>query len=363
MTLYGIAIVSIIIIILIAILIYASGNSSSPPNVSFSAPIHQIFVTNKGSDSVSAINATNYTVVKTINGFSGPSAIIISPDGTQAFVTNSGNDTISIINTATDLLVKNIMVGPNPSGIAFSPNGAFAYITNNNGGLNSTVSVINTTTDLVVNTIPLEYEAQGKVIPSSGAEGISVSPNGTQIFVAVPGTGAVAIINALSNKVVNYIWLYYFDSSLRTYIGHRPYGIVFSPDGTKAFISTSDASEVYVINATTDMLAKNISGLGNSDPYGSEIAISPNGVQVFVTNVSSVSHSPNGTISAINTTTYKIIRTISVAPPYGIVASPSGAQIVTTDPSGDSISIINTTNYTTIKTIGVGVEPTGIAIT
>jgi YVTN family beta-propeller protein/VCBS repeat-containing protein len=143
----------------------------------------QVYVANRISNNVSVISTTNntYSVVKTISGFSQPSSVAVSTDGSRVHVVNTGNATVSVIDTNTGQLVdtkpnlpgtQSISVGSSPSSVALSPDGSLAYVAN---GLD-TISVIDTKTNTVVRTVAIDPNA-----PETGGHVIAVS--GTHIYV------------------------------------------------------------------------------------------------------------------------------------------------------------------------------------
>ena len=71
-----------------------------------------------------------------------------------AYITNAGNNTVSVINVATNTVSATIPVGNQPEGISVSPDGTKVYVANESSSSN-TVSVINTATNTVSATIPV----------------------------------------------------------------------------------------------------------------------------------------------------------------------------------------------------------------
>jgi YVTN family beta-propeller protein len=138
----------------------------------------QIFVSNEDSTTVSVINP-NLGIVKTIDGFSGPDGIAVTPDFKFAYVTNTNNATVSVIDLTTLTIVATINVGNDPNRIAITPNGLKAYVTNSSS---STVSVINTTTNMVSTTITLPTTAPDLTTPTP--QDVAITPDGTKAYVA-----------------------------------------------------------------------------------------------------------------------------------------------------------------------------------
>jgi DNA-binding beta-propeller fold protein YncE len=92
---------------------------------------------------ISVIETSSNTVVETINGFSGPFTIAITPDGRYAYVTNyntlyagsdftdftAGQGTVNIIDLTENLVLSpTIVVGQSPDAIAITPSGKHAYV-------------------------------------------------------------------------------------------------------------------------------------------------------------------------------------------------------------------------------------------
>ena len=78
----------------------------------------------------------------------------VTPDGTKAYVSNIGNvdgTTVSVINATNDTVIKTITVGVVPEGVAVTPDGGKVYVANSDS---NSESVISTTTDTVIATIP-----------------------------------------------------------------------------------------------------------------------------------------------------------------------------------------------------------------
>ena len=100
-------------------------------------------------------------------------------------------------------------------------------------------------------------------------------------------------------------------------VGTNPSGVSVSLDGTKVYVANTGSNNVAVIN-TANNTAGFISGF--SDPYG--ISVSPDGTKVYVVNAASAS------LSVINTATNSIITTVAVGNlPRGVSVSPDGTKV------------------------------------
>jgi len=82
--------------------------------VAVSPDYKRIYVTNSGSNSLAAINATTYQIIDTIPVGKAPYGIGISGDGGTVYVANNEDNTVSVINTSEMKVSYTIGVGSAP---------------------------------------------------------------------------------------------------------------------------------------------------------------------------------------------------------------------------------------------------------
>src|SRR6218665_3765523 len=119
----------------------------------------------------------NDTVTNTITVGTTPAGVAVTPDGSTVYVTNRGSDSVSVIDTATGTVTKTITVGLRPFGVAVTPDGSTVYVASYES---DSVSRIDTATRTVTKTITVGMEPAGVV----------VTPDGSAIYVAVPGSAS-----------------------------------------------------------------------------------------------------------------------------------------------------------------------------
>jgi YVTN family beta-propeller protein len=127
-----------------------------------------------------------------------------------------------------------------------------------------------------------------------------------------------------------------------------------------------DNRYVWSVNPDTDTVSvMDVTGDKNQKvteiPVGDEprcVALTPDYKKAYVTNAIS------GNVSVIDTSTYKVLKTISVGTePFGCALTLDGAKLYVTNLFSNNVSVINTGTDSVVKTIdGVGVQPRGIAI-
>jgi YVTN family beta-propeller protein len=102
------------------------------------------YITNSGSNTVSAIDIAINKVTSTVNVGDIPCGVAVTPDGKKVYVTNAGRNNVSIIDTTKKKVASTMDVESEPFGVAINPAGTKVYVTNI---ISITVSVINTMTN------------------------------------------------------------------------------------------------------------------------------------------------------------------------------------------------------------------------
>ena len=167
---------------------------------------------NPGTATISVIRTSDNTVVATINGFSGPFGIAITPDGSSAYVANFGSNnffpfgtTVGVVNLNNNTLTTNVTVGIQPSGIAITPDGRLAYVSNYDTLYTDTTTFNQITAGQgTVNIIDI---ATNKVLPPTipvdqSPANIAISPNGAYAYVTNYTSNTVNVIALQTFQIV-----------------------------------------------------------------------------------------------------------------------------------------------------------------
>ena len=143
-------------------------------------------------------------------------AIAVSPTTGAIYVSNADDIKMSRVDPSTLLTQATSSATFNGSVVAVAPRGDEVYVDSPNG----TLHVLDPTT--------LAERAQVS-LPSYFVSGITVSPDGTQIYVALFDQ-RVAIVDRATRTVVSTLML-----------GGLPMGVAFDPQGTTAFVVNLDS--------------------------------------------------------------------------------------------------------------------------
>jgi YVTN family beta-propeller protein len=138
-------------------------------------------------------------------------------------------------------------------------------------------------------------------------------------------------------------------------VGSLPQGIAITPNGLYVYVTNNDKT-VSVINTTSNAVIATVNLASVSDP--NFVAITPNGLYTYVAGYEG--------IAVIETTNNTVLTTIGVGnPPSGITINPDGLYAYVANSRNNSISVINTTSNAVIATSNFNgsFDLYGIAIT
>jgi YVTN family beta-propeller protein len=273
---------------------------------------------------------------------------IINTHSEYAYIPSGRSGYLSIFNTTTDKIEDNyVYTGRDAEGVTVSPDGSKVYVTN---GYLNILSVIDTKKNNIIS----------KVNVGENPIGVAISPDGKKVYVANNFNNNVSVIDTSKNEV-----LYSID------VGINPLGIAISSDGKKVYVANFNSRSVSVIDTTFGEV-KNVD-LSEDYPFG--VAVTPDGKKVYVT------HDESNIISVINTENCSNY-TVKLDPyksgnkgklcPHGVAVSPDGKTVYVanhridikgiSDTPLSSVYVINTSNDTVIAKIGVDKGSCGIAV-
>ncbi len=301
------------------------------------------YVTNFGAGTVSVIDTKSGTVTDTIPVGKAPYGVVFSPDGTHAYVTDHFGNSVSVIDTKTRAVTATIPVGIDPWSIAITPDGKHVYSANDGGPTQpGTVSDVTTKTAGVTSIGGVD-----------GANAVAVNPSGTQAY-TVGGAGIVTVIDTKTATVdqtpsgtpatpqwPNGIQLGGFNAE----------EIRFSPDGTRAYVTTNFDGSLVVVDTRTRTVVNTIK-VGNG---AVGLSITPDGKHAYVVSDSAV--------VVVDTATGAVAAPIAVGPNIEqVTVAPDGKHAYVTGGRGaQTVSVIDAKTRAVTATIPVGSWPDGVA--
>ncbi len=316
---------------------------SRPYGITLSPDDRRAYVSNSWDDTVSVIDVEAFKVVRTINTGGDPHGLVLDHAGKNLYVANLYNNTLSIISTETAETIKQLKTGVKPLEVALSPDGRHVYVSNlltNEVGFReppqSEVTIIDTETQIVVD--------RRAMLGTNISQGIAISPDGDLVFVAmeipknlIPETQiyqgwmmtyGVAVLEAGPAGRVAYLLLdemdlYYAD----------PFGLAFSPDGRRLYVSSSGVDTVSVLDMDE---VKRILKIKNG-----RITISDGTISRYARHLGLSSE-------------YIDARIPTQFNPKGLVTSPDGAKVYVANRLSDSVTILDTKDLAVVGEIDLG---------
>jgi YVTN family beta-propeller protein len=162
--------------------------------------------------------------------------IVLTPDRRKAYLPNIGSDTVSVFERAQNpnapWKLTQIPVGKGPEGIDISPNGKEVWVAHRGDG---GVSIIDVATDRVVRTLPSLGKTPIRVKFTPGGKRVLISDVVT--LAQPPQTGELIVVDAASHKVTG-----------RVPVGLGPIGIATAPNGKRAFVAAVAEGKVVVVD-------------------------------------------------------------------------------------------------------------------
>jgi len=155
--------------------------------------------------------------------------------------------------------------------------------------------------------------------------------------------GTVYLIDAATNTV-----------TATVPVGNYPKEVAVSPDGTKVYVTNEGDSEISTVSVI-DTATNTVTATVNVGARPRGIAISPDGTKAYVMNYGS------NEISIIDTANDTVTATMNTENPLGIAISPDGTKVYVTN-NGESVSVIDTTTNAVTASVPVGGRLDGVAV-
>jgi YVTN family beta-propeller protein len=283
------------------------------------------------------IDINTLTVVDTLNTGNGPAGLSLSSDDKFLYVVDSYSSNISVIDLTTGEEKRRFDTGNNPTGTELSPDGKTLYVTSRRAiitpygePLKSEITIVDESTQRVTGRRNIEsaYMMENVAFTPAGDLALltMIRPKNLvpsiQVEQGFMMTYGIVIIEQKENgRVIQLLTdepnQYYCD----------PFDIVITPDGKKAFLTSSGVNTISVIDI---------------DSLRSIIANSSDEMLKLYSN--------NRGISSRFVT--KRIKTGAV--PKGLALSPDGKFLYVAEQLEDRIGVINTETLETVKTIDLG---------
>jgi len=296
----------------------------------------RIYVSNQWSDTVSVIDLSLSEVIDTLITGNGPSGLAFSADEKYIYVVNTFGSDVSVFELGTKKERKRLGTGNDPTGIALSPDGSQLYVSARRVNIDDYNKTL--VTELTVIDDQSQRATKKNVESAYLMENVAFTPESDLAMVTlirpknqVPSiqvehgwmmTHGIGIIEQKKDGRLVQLLLdepnaYYPD----------PFDIVISPDGKKAFVSSSGVDQISVISI--DSIRQMLQGTSSETlkRYANDLSISDR---------------------------FVIKRIATGANPKGLTLSPDGKILYVAEQLEDRIGVINTESLEFVGSIDLG---------
>jgi len=260
------------------------------------------------------------------------SQIIHAEPTGRIFITNEKGNSISVINGATLEVESEIAIGERPRGIGISPDGTEVYVAVSEENL---IAVFD----------PKTLEVLRKFKSGSDPETFAVHPNGN-IYISNEDDAKATVYDPKTGNLIAEIQ-----------VGLEPEGVAISPDGSKVIVTSESTNMLHVITVPGNTITDNI--LVGSRPRAA----------VFTKNskIAYASAEITGEIVKVDMESAKILIRAQLedpkSKPKDLVLSKDEKQLYVAGGRSNSVWLMDATTLEVIKDIPVGKRVWGLAIT
>jgi YVTN family beta-propeller protein len=246
----------------------------------------------KSADGIGVIDVATNKLLRTLPAGSDPEQFAVSSDSQRLYIANEDTAELTIVDTAKGEVVKTVTVGQEPEGVALSPDGKLAFVTSET---NNRVDVVDTATSTML----------GSIDVGARPRAIAVSRDGQRGVVTLEDAASVVLVDPAHRKALKTVKL--------PGDNVRPMGVVLSPDGKTAYVTTGRGKKLFALDAETcgELWSVEV----GDRPWG--VAVSPDGAKVYTANGSS------NDVSVIDVETHQVSSRIPVpGRPWGLAIKP-----------------------------------------
>jgi YVTN family beta-propeller protein len=275
------------------------------------------------------------------------------PDGKSLLVVNAGQgmQSLQVVDAGTGSIQQSIQYKSPESlfvGAAFSPDGTKAYVS---AGGNNKIRTYTVAGDRLAETAPI-------ALPTKNPAGVSVNlypadlavtPDGRRLIVADQVGDAATVIDLAGG------------TSQTVGVGHAPYGVALTPDGRTAYVSNQGANSLSVLD---------VSGAAPKVTGTVTVGTHPNRELLDAAHhVLYVANGDSDQVSAVDTATNTVTRTIDLAPyrgaqvgtnPDALALSADGATLYVANSGNNDVAVVATRTGKVTGLIPTGWYPSAV---
>ncbi len=323
----------------------------TPKGFSLSTNGKHLYVANSWSDSISEIDTASLEVIRTFPAGYEPNAVITDRDERFLFIANRISSDISVVDLGSGLETKRLLGGRGASYLAASPDGTRIYCTHiypDSGGFRaqpkSEITVIDAQKQVVADRYTLD-EAAGVfhiALSADGRLGMTAQMRPKNLIPLAHVEHGWVIGNAISifGEDVGAAPVQLSIDELDNYFT-PPFAIAMAPDKSAAYVSTTGSDSVTVVDLRKLLALVRSATPAERRGFANDLSVSAN----YVTARIPVGKAPKGlalspdakllysanrmddTVSVIDTSKRRVIRTISLNAPKTLTPERRGERL------------------------------------
>jgi len=266
----------------------------------------KFYVTNQGCDVVTVFDQETllpmrYVDVGNSAGVESPHNIKVSADGQYWYVVSTGGNSLQKFRTSDDSYVGEAILGlKNWNTMALTPDGQKAFVID--WSFNGDIAEVNLNTLSVIHNLGF-----------NNPHGSALNNTADTLYVTLQNSSEILKLPLIDFSAYEVVNLY----TTPPPVSLLPHELVFSPDGTKYFVTCQGTTELRIFSTSTNQLLATI-------PVGglpSEMVVSTSSNYLFVTCPEDTVNFPGkrGSVTVIDYTTNSFVKNIYTGhQPHGI---------------------------------------------
>jgi YVTN family beta-propeller protein len=241
------------------------GEHARPHGVQFLPDGRTLVATTEASGSVLLVDVTARRVIRAVPTRQQIShMVVLDPLERRAYVANIGSASVSVVDLDKAYVVAQIPAGQGAEGIDLSPDGRELWVTNRQ---DDSVTIIDTRQLTATVTLPC----------AGGPIRVKLTPDGARALISNSATGDIAVFDTAARSEIGRIPLAFseLESTDSRLFGDGvrgqspiPVGLLVSPDGSRAWVASTNANLVTVLDLGALEVAGRIKAGNEPDGLG-----------------------------------------------------------------------------------------------
>ena len=206
-----------------------------PRGITFSHDFSKVYICASDSDAVQVMDPVSGEILHDLPSGEDPEQFVLHPDDRRLYIANEDDAITTVVDTETRRVIEQIDVGIEPEGMAVSPDSATVITTSETTNM---AHWIDTKTETIYANTLVDARPRHAEFVKDGAE----------LWVSAEIGGSVTVFDSATQAEKAKI---HFSITGVHEDRLQPVGFELTPDGKTAFVALGPANQVAVVNADT----------------------------------------------------------------------------------------------------------------